>query len=147
MSNSLFSDFDPVSSKQWKQQIQFELKGADYNDTLVWESPEGIKVKPFYHIDETESSIEVATYASQFEIGQPIFVHDVDKSNLRAIDSINRGAESIHFTIENEQFSIDQLMANLPLETTSYFFICLSSQSIACNQFINFRLITKEISI
>ena len=135
-SKKLFSDFDAVSAKQWKQQIQFELKGADYNDTLVWESPEGIKVKPFYHIDETESTIEVATYASQFEIGQPIFVHDVEKSNLRAIDSINRGAESIHFTIENEQFSIDQLMANLPLETTSYFFY-LPFLSIDCVQSIH----------
>jgi methylmalonyl-CoA mutase len=26
--------------------IQFELKGADYNETLIWNSPEDIKVKP-----------------------------------------------------------------------------------------------------
>ncbi|KAG1649520.1 Methylmalonyl-CoA mutase large subunit [Nymphon striatum] len=39
-------------SKQWKQKIQYDLKGADYNDALVWESPEGIKVKPFYHADD-----------------------------------------------------------------------------------------------
>ena len=40
--NNLFSDFEAVSSKQWKQQIQYELKGADYNETLVWESPEAL---------------------------------------------------------------------------------------------------------
>jgi methylmalonyl-CoA mutase len=28
MATNLFED--PVSSKQWKQKIQFELKGADY---------------------------------------------------------------------------------------------------------------------
>jgi methylmalonyl-CoA mutase len=33
MAKNLFEEFDGVSSKQWKQQIQFELKGADYNDT------------------------------------------------------------------------------------------------------------------
>ena len=33
--NNLFSDFEAVSSKQWKQQIQYELKGADYNETLT----------------------------------------------------------------------------------------------------------------
>ena len=33
MSNDLFKEFEPVSSKQWKQQIQFDLKGADYNET------------------------------------------------------------------------------------------------------------------
>jgi methylmalonyl-CoA mutase len=34
MTTNLFEDFDPISSKQWKQKIQFELKGADYNETL-----------------------------------------------------------------------------------------------------------------
>ena len=52
MAKNLFEEFDGVSSKQWKQQIQFELKGADYNDTVIWNSPEHIKVKPFYHYDE-----------------------------------------------------------------------------------------------
>ena len=58
MSKHLFNEFEPVSSKQWKQQIQYELKGADYNETLVWESPEGIKVKPFYHADENQLKFE-----------------------------------------------------------------------------------------
>ena len=58
MSKHLFNEFKPVSSKQWKQQIQYELKGADYNETLVWESPEGIKVKPFYHADENQLKFE-----------------------------------------------------------------------------------------
>ena len=53
MANNLFNEFEPVSTKQWKQQIQFELKGADYNETLIWNSPEDIKVKPFYHNDGT----------------------------------------------------------------------------------------------
>ncbi|WP_298393008.1 methylmalonyl-CoA mutase subunit beta [Flavobacterium sp.] len=121
----LFTDFESVSSKQWKQQIQYELKGADYNETLVWESPEGIKVKPFYHSDENESSsekkFEVST-KNTFQILQNIFVHDVKKSNERAIDSLNRGAESIRFTIENENISIADLMQNLPLQNVTYFF-------------------------
>src|SRR4051812_48024367 len=96
---SLFEEFQPVSSKQWKQQIQFELKGADYNETLIWNSPEDIKVKPFYHADETTSRLSVKTRATQFKICQDIFVHDLDKSIWRANDSIERGAESIRFTI------------------------------------------------
>ena len=119
--NQLFSDFQPVSSKQWKQQIQFDLKGADYNETLVWESPEGIKVKPFYHSDEFETKFEINTQASQFKILQNIFVHDVSKSNKRALETLNRGAESIRFTVENEQISIEDLMQNLP-STANYYF-------------------------
>ena len=121
----LFSDFETISSKQWKQQIQYELKGADYNETLVWESPEGIKVKPFYHHDEVEESnynFAINSPKETFKILQNIFVHDVKKSNERAINTLNRGAESIRFTIENETISIESLMQNLPLEKTTYYF-------------------------
>ena len=65
--NQLFNEFEAVSSKEWKQKIQFELKGADYNDTLVWESLEGIKVKPFYHQDELENILSTKTNISNFK--------------------------------------------------------------------------------
>lgn len=122
MAENLFDDFKPVSSKQWKQQIQFELKGADYNDTLVWESIEGIKVKPFYHEDETEIKYTIKENTKPFEILQNIYVHDVALSNKRALDTLNRGAENIRFTIENENVALADLMQNLPLKNTTYFF-------------------------
>lgn len=118
----LFNEFETVSSKEWKQKIQFELKGADYNDTLVWESLEGIKVKPFYHQDELENTINIKTNVSNFKILQDIFVFDVEKSNKKAKNAIERGAESIRFTIENENISLHDLMNNLPVENISYFF-------------------------
>lgn len=120
--NNLFPEFEPVSSKQWKQQIQYELKGADYNETLVWESPEGIKVKPFYHNDEDQANLGSNAPETAFNIVQNIFVHDVKKSNERALDTLQRGAESIRFTIENETTSIAELMQNLPWENTTYYF-------------------------
>jgi methylmalonyl-CoA mutase len=120
--NDLFQEFEKISSKQWKQQIQFDLKGADYNEKLVWESPEGIKVKPFYHNDEDVSTKTIETKASEFKILQNIYVFDVEKSNLKAIDSLNRGAESIRFTIENDTISIENLLKNLPLENVTFYF-------------------------
>ena len=119
---NLFDDFDPVSSKQWKQKIQFELDGADYNQTLVWNSPEDIQVRPFYHGDEFKGIAAVHTKASQFKICQNIFVHDLAKSNLRALDSIERGAESIRFTIHKETVDIAKLLENLPLEKVAIYF-------------------------
>lgn len=121
MAEHLFNEFESVSSKQWKQQIQFELKGADYNETLVWESPEGIKVKPFYHSDENGFNFETSG-SDGFKIVQNIYVYDVKKSNERAIDSLQRGAESIRFTIESEAILLDELMINLPKENVKYYF-------------------------
>jgi methylmalonyl-CoA mutase len=122
MSNDLFNEFEPVSSKQWKQQIQFELKGADYNETLLWNSPEDIKVKPFYHSDETQNNLSVHTKATAFTICQNIFVHDLAKSIARANESLSRGAESLRFTIEDEKTDVTKLLESLPLENTPVYF-------------------------
>jgi methylmalonyl-CoA mutase len=123
MSDKLFNEFEPVSSKQWKQQIQYELKGADYNETLVWESPEGIKVKPFYHTDEFKQGPAVAGKAAEFTICQNIFVHDAEKSAGRAISTLKRGAESIRFTLENENVAIDTILSKVPNGTPVYFYL------------------------
>ncbi|WP_136668262.1 methylmalonyl-CoA mutase subunit beta [Flavobacterium sp. H122] len=120
MKDKLFNEFNAVTSKQWKQQIQYELKGADYNETLVWESPEGIKVKPFYHIDETITPYNVPSTTHGFKIVQNIFVHDVEKSIKRALETLNRGAESIRFTIENEALDVEKLLSSIPSDVQVY---------------------------
>lgn len=120
MSEKIFQDFDAVSSKQWKQKIQAELKGADYNQTLIWETLEGIKVKPFYHNDEFENKTTVTTRISKFKILQRIYVFNVEKSNKRAKETLNRGAESICFIIEKPQTDLADLFSQLPKEALYY---------------------------
>ena len=122
MATNLFDDFNPISSKQWKQKIQFELKGADYNETVVWNSPEDIQVKPFYHKDELTKSFPIATKATEFSICQNIFVFDIEKSIERAQDSLSRGADSLRFTIENESIEVTNLLEKLPLEKVTVYF-------------------------
>ncbi len=121
MADDLFKDFDAVSTKQWKQQIQFELKGADYNETLLWHSPEDIKVKPFYHNDEPQNHLGVNTKATQFRICQDIFVYDLEKSIAKANDSVTRGAESIRFTIEDPTTDVVRLLENFPFDKASVY--------------------------
>lgn len=123
MANDLFNEFDAVSSKQWKQQIQFELKGADYNETLLWNSPEDIKVKPFYHNDEPQNQFAITTHATQFRICQDIFVYDLEKSIAKANDSIARGAESVRFTIGDEKTDVTRLLENLTSGNVSLHFV------------------------
>jgi methylmalonyl-CoA mutase len=122
MAEKLFTDFEHVTSKKWKQQIQFDLKGADYNDTLVWESPEGIKIKPFYHADETPESLYSNSKNIPFQICQNIFVFDVEKSIRRSLETLQRGAESLRFTIEDKTIDIKKLLETLPIEKTVVYF-------------------------
>lgn len=118
---SLFDDFNPVSAKEWKQKIQFDLKGADYNKTLVWESPEGIKVKPFYHADDDINTYEINT-ASRWEIGQSVYANNAIAANTKARKALKKGAESIQFVIPSNDIKIAELLEGIPLKETHIYF-------------------------
>ena len=123
MSKKLINEFPEVSSKEWKQKIQVDLKGADYNETLVWNTNEGFDVKPFYHSDEFDKLPEASNpKATPFSICQTIFVANVEKSNLKAIDAINRGAESLKFILPSEAIDLNNLLANINLSSTPLYF-------------------------
>ncbi len=82
--NNLFSEFDPVSEKKWKQKIQADLKGADYNETLIWQSAEGVDVRPFYVAESGP-----VTYSNEppgsWRMGQRITPGDDFPDDLEAI--------------------------------------------------------------
>ena len=111
MGTFLFDEFSEVSAKQWKQKIQFDLKGADYNETLVWESNEGIKVTPFYHQDDFEA-LDIPNIEKQIAICQSIFISDEETANFLAKDALQRGATTIQFEA-HEPFDISQLLNGL----------------------------------
>ncbi|NDK19090.1 MAG: methylmalonyl-CoA mutase, partial [Zetaproteobacteria bacterium] len=48
-----YQEFDAVAAKQWKQNIQSGLNGADYNSALLTQTNEGVNINPFYHQDQT----------------------------------------------------------------------------------------------
>lgn len=123
MNKLLFSDFPEISSKQWKQLIQFDLKGADYNETLIWKTSEGIDVKPFYHADEFKNSTFIPkTKATQWNICQSIFVANVQKSNQVAVDALKRGADSIKFILPSKAISIEALLKGIDLNSNTVYF-------------------------
>lgn len=122
MSNYLFNDFDYVSAKQWKQKIQYDLKGADYNDTLVWQSPEGINVKPFYHSDDFSQEFQpIPGQPASWKIAQEIFIDDAAIANKITLDALNRGSESIVFKASKE-FDIESVFNNFPFEKAIVYF-------------------------
>jgi methylmalonyl-CoA mutase len=127
MDQHLFNEFNPVVSKHWKQLIQYELKGADYNETLVWQSPEGIDVKPFYHADEAVEPLAATATKPGYFIGQDIFVQDVEKSANRAASLLQRGAEALHFTIADATADIQVLLSQIPPAVPAYFYLRFTS--------------------
>ena len=114
MNDGLFDAFDAVSAKQWKQLIQFELQGADYNEILIWKTNEGVLVKPFYTSEDLKTLPEISnTKATSWHICQTIYVADAKRSNSKALNAIKNGAESIKFIIPSENISLVDLLRNL----------------------------------
>ena len=115
MNDFLFKEFPEVSSKLWKQKIQVDLKGADYNETLIWKTAEGIDVKPFYHQDEQKEFHKIAMPDS-WNIAQKVYVNNSEKANKKALDIISRGGESIIFQIPEESVDIKKLLSEIELQ-------------------------------
>ncbi|MEM7381200.1 MAG: methylmalonyl-CoA mutase subunit beta [Bacteroidota bacterium] len=114
--NKLFDEFPKVSAKAWKQQIQAGLKGADYNESLVWGSPEGILVKPFYSLEDLQdSSLQLSPEMEQWKIGQEIQLDSVNEANEKIRDTQKRGAESFLINIPSKQASLDDLFAGIDM--------------------------------
>jgi len=118
--NKLFDDFSPVSAKAWKQKIQVDLKGADYNESLVWESPEGIKVKPFYHADDELASSNISG-VSNWAIGQTIYVSNAKLANEKAKSVLEKGAAAIYLTIPSEEIKISVVLNGIDLTQTQVY--------------------------
>jgi len=111
MTKLSFSEFEAVSSKRWKQKIQFDLRGADYNKTLLTHTNEGITINPFYHLDQTKY-LDVNMPTEAFKICQTIFVDDEIIANNLAQDALANGATALKFIADNP-FDIDLLFNKL----------------------------------
>ena len=86
MSNRLFEDFEPVSETAWKQKIQVDLKGADYNDILITKIAGGIDIKPIYHSDSAPQLNIPARATDSWFISQKIYTGNASAANKKALD-------------------------------------------------------------
>ncbi|MGB7395825.1 MAG: methylmalonyl-CoA mutase subunit beta [Pricia sp.] len=127
--NKLFNDFQPVSAKAWKQKIQADLEGMDYEETLVWESPEGIKVLPFYHHEDTvelkntvEPNSPTSKTAKSWEIGHTIVVDNAFNANAKALKFLEKGVEAILFMVPTEEVEIKILLKGIDIERVPIYF-------------------------
>jgi methylmalonyl-CoA mutase len=133
MRDRMFDEFEPVSSKQWKQKIQVDLKGADYNNTLIWNSLEGIDVKPFYTKDNIKTHYSTNLNSENWSICQSIYVFNVEKSNQKALKQLLNGVESLHFIIPNKNIEIDALLKDIDNKISLYFTLEFLSKDFITN--------------
>lgn len=133
------NDFKEISYEIWKEQILADLKGKNFEETLVWKSEEGIEVQPFYMQNALENNLSssfavVSEKTSFWEIKERISVNDND-ANQQALTALTGGCNSLEFVgeisdlkllsdvLNNIQLDIIQLSFynENPLQTTELF--------------------------
>ena len=108
----LFDAFNKVSHQDWLDKINVDLKGKDFNETLVWKSKEGIDVQPFY----TSSAISHTPLKenNQWKIRESIVIESFEKANQKALLALKGGANSIQFVGEvKTQTEMDALLKGI----------------------------------
>ena len=102
MSQHLFDAFEFFETKQWKQLIQYDLKGTSYED-LLHTSPEDITIKPFYNQDDLPKKDSEITVTNSWQIGHDIYVQHEAVANRVAVKMLNEGVNTIRFTLAHIQ--------------------------------------------
>ena len=150
----LFSEFPPVSTEAWEAQISTDLKGKDYDKTLVWRTNEGINVRPYYRDENLNGLGFVETLPGQFPyvrgnrkagnnwlIRQDIEVTSFKEANQKALEILSKGVTSLGFVFKNCQETtvedLKQLLRGICLEKTEVNFV------MTCN---NKSLVTNLIA-
>lgn len=111
MCDFIMNDFDPTSAAAWKQKIQFELQGADYNETLLTKTNEGITIKPFYHLDSYDT-ITIPSEEINPKICKKVTILNEKQANLEAIKALKNGANALKF-IADTIFNIEEVFRNI----------------------------------
>ena len=118
---ALFSEFPPVSTEQWMNQINIDLKGDDFDKKLVWKTGEGFDIKPFYRAEDIEKLSASDSLPGEFPfirgtkkdnkwfIRQDIKVENFVEANSKARIFLSKGVTSLGFDISKEDVNKENI--------------------------------------
>ena len=127
MAEKLFTEFPPVTTEQWDAVIIKDLKGADYEKKLVWNTHEGFPVRPYYRDENRKDFKSEGEMPGQFPFvrgtkndnnwltRQDICLcNGIEKANEEALDILNKGVESLGFILaDKKDLSVGEMEALL----------------------------------
>ncbi|HEY5510234.1 MAG TPA: methylmalonyl-CoA mutase family protein [Prolixibacteraceae bacterium] len=109
----LLSEFPSISSAAWEEQINIDLKGKDYEKSLIWKTSEGFNVRPYYRAENIKGLDFPESVPGQFPyvrgksasgnnwlVRQDIVVNDPVSANKKALDVLNKGVTSLGFVFK-----------------------------------------------
>ena len=140
LKEKLFTEFSPTTTEQWIEKITTDLKGAPFDKKLVWRTNEGFNVFPFYRLENVKDLKTINSLPGEFPylrgnkkkdntwfVRQDIKVSDPAEANKKALDVLNRGVDSLMFSLGHaevdEQF-VETLLAGILPQYVELNFAC-----------------------
>ena len=118
----LFSDFTTPSRQEWRDKIEVDLKGADYEKKMVWKTNEGFSMQPFYLKEDVEKLATNNALPGEFpyvrgnkkennlwHVRQNIACECPKEANEKALDILNKGIDSLGFTIPAKKLNAEYI--------------------------------------
>ncbi len=116
----LIGEFPPVSTQAWEEKIQADLKGADYEKRLVWNTAEGLKVRPYYRARHLEDLPHMGILPGEapfvrgkkeqgnhWVLRQDFEETDPARANKLAKDAVEKGAEAVGLNAGEVNSAVD----------------------------------------
>ena len=116
----LFADFTAPTRQEWRDKIEVDLKGADYEKKMVWRTNEGFSMQPFYLKEDVDKLATVNALPGEFPfvrgnkkdnnqwyVRQNIKADDAKEANAKALDILNKGVNSLGFRIPGDKVSAE----------------------------------------
>lgn len=131
LKDRLFEDFPSVTTNEWKSIIERDLKGKEFDKTLVWKTYEGFDLQPFYRKEGTKSPSPAPgefpflrgndTKENNWLINENVKEPNPAKANKEAINYIKNGADSITFNPETAKNgkALSTLLKKIDIEKVS----------------------------
>ena len=148
----LFSEFNTPTTQEWLDKIEVDLKGADFQKRLVWRTPEGFSVQPFYRREDVEKLDTPNALPGEFPfvrgnkkddntwyIRQEIDAADAREANAKALDILNKGIDSLSFDIPGDKVSaefIEQLLDGIYCDIVEVNFSTCKRHSVELAQIL-----------
>ncbi len=106
----LFKTFDTVSKQAWRNKIEQDLKGAQYDESVVWESELGFKIQPFYHQEEIDDKkVENFTFnrSKSCALAQYfVWEGNAEELNKTILSALKYGVSSLILDFSNQSIDV-----------------------------------------
>ena len=123
MMEKILDEFSKIDSKLWSKKIKDDLKRLGHSSIPTYSSKENIKIKLFYTSEDLDNlKNSDSNYPNSWAICQNITADNSLDANIKALELINKGAESINFIIQNDSILSNDLLKNIDIEKTELFF-------------------------